>query len=60
MVTETESIYILGRKFARVGKVNSRWGSSVSTVSDYRLDDSRSISGRGKIFLLYPLCSDQL
>jgi hypothetical protein len=36
------------------------WGISVSTVSDYRLDDQGSIPGTGKGFFLYPLCPDQL
>jgi hypothetical protein len=35
-------------------------GSSVSTVSDYRVDDRDSIPGRGKGFFLYPLYPDQL
>jgi hypothetical protein len=34
--------------------------SSVSIVSYYRLDDRGSISGRGKLFFLYPLCPDRL
>jgi hypothetical protein len=34
------------------------WGSSVSTVSDYRLDDQGPIPGKG--IFLQPLCPDQL
>jgi hypothetical protein len=36
------------------------WGSSVSVVSDYRLDDRCLIPGRGKVFFLFPLHPDQL
>jgi hypothetical protein len=36
------------------------WGSWVSIVSDYRLDDGGSISWISKGFSLYPLCPDQL
>jgi hypothetical protein len=36
------------------------WGSSVSIVSDYRLDDQGSIPGRGREFFLLPLRPDQL
>jgi hypothetical protein len=36
------------------------FGSSVSIVSDYRLDDQGSILGRGKGFFLYSLCPDRL
>jgi hypothetical protein len=36
------------------------WCSSISTVSDYRLDDQSSISNKGTKFFLKPLCPDQL
>jgi hypothetical protein len=36
------------------------WGSSVITVSDYRLDYRGSVPGRGKEFFLTPLCPDRL
>jgi hypothetical protein len=40
--------------------IHGSWGSSVSIVSDYRLDDQGSIPGKGKGFFLCPLCPDQL
>jgi len=36
------------------------WSTSVSIVSDCRLDDQGSIAGRGKGFFLKPLCPDLL
>jgi hypothetical protein len=36
------------------------WGSSVTTLSDYRLDYRGSVPGRGKEFFLTPLCPDRL
>jgi hypothetical protein len=36
------------------------WGSSVSIVSDYRLDDRVSILGKGKGFFHSPPCPDRL
>jgi hypothetical protein len=40
--------------------IKTNWGNSVRTVSDYRLDDRRSIPSGGKELFLYPLCPDQL
>jgi hypothetical protein len=39
---------------------NRNWGSSVSVVSDYRLDDGISIPSRGKEFFLETLSPYQL
>jgi hypothetical protein len=36
------------------------WGSSVSILSDYKLDEEDLIPSRGKGFFLWPLCPDQL
>jgi hypothetical protein len=43
-----ENINIISVYFMLVISVGMSWGSSVSIVSDYRLDDWVSISGRGK------------
>jgi hypothetical protein len=40
--------------------ISTSRGSSVSIVSDFRLNDRGSIAGRGKAFLLYPLSPDKL
>jgi hypothetical protein len=41
-------------------KLIINWVSSVSVMSDYRLDDRGSIPGRGKGFFLQFLCPNQL
>jgi hypothetical protein len=47
--------FIFGMHFYSVSEGREgggRWGSSISVVSDYRLDDEGLIPGRGKGFFL--------
>jgi hypothetical protein len=44
--------YIYYQKYYVIHSSAWSWGSSVSEVTDYRLDNWGSILGRGKIFFL--------